>query len=491
MTRLKTILAAFAIAALVTAGGLFAKEDTFGLGMAAQAHIAKKEYAHAVKLLNRAIAEEPMNSWLRGMLANSYYQMKRFSEAKREYEVVLQMEPDNDIARFMVSVVEPLAGLEKEPPKKDAAQEELKPYQIEQRYGPSVAFVGIFNKKGKPFKIGSGFIISEDGLMVTNHHVVAGAASLKAKFTDGRVMEGDYVVNYSPRYDLAVVKLKATEKLKPVVLGDSSKILLGEQAVAIGNPKGMEHTISDGLISAWRDLGRGFKFIQISVPISRGSSGGPLFNLKGEVVGVTQSVLTEGQNLNFAVPVNLVKELLKEPKKIAFNRVVPLKKIAKRKKKPRKAKTYTELTKKNGIIRCTNEKVGFMFLLPDDSWSLEEELKKNRFMVQVASSELLVQVMAVAPEKMGDPGEMADAYFNALKEKGFTVVEPFVPAEAGKGPAKPAILDKEIEGGKKVRTRMLMFFKDKVVYIFSVWHEFAQEEELIKKTSYILGSFKS
>lgn len=487
----RILLLALLSMALLVATSLVCHADPFQLGMSAQAHIAKKEYPQAVALLKKAIAEEPMNSWLRGMLANAYYQTKRFSEAKREYQVVLQMEPNNDLARFMVSVVEPLAGLEKEPARERAPQKELKAYQIEQRYGDTVAFIVIYNKKGKPFKLGSGFVITEDGLLVTNHHVVAGATSLKAKFTNGKVFAGDYVVSYSEKYDLAVVKLKAKDKLPAVSLGDSTKILLGEQAVAIGNPKGMEHTISDGLISAWRDLGRGFKFIQISVPISHGSSGGPLFNLRGEVVGVTQGGLVEGQNLNFAVPINMVKELLKKPGKIAFSQVKELKKKAKGKKPPKKAKTSTELTKEKDTVRCTNEKVGFMFLLPDDAWSLEEETEKGKFMVQVTSNELLVQVMAIAVKKMGEPKVMANEYFNALKEKGFTVVKEFVPQEPGKGPASPAILDKEMERGKKVRTRMLLFFKDRVVYIFSVWHDFAQEKELLEKTDYILKSFKS
>jgi serine protease Do len=95
-----------------------------------------------------------------------------------------------------------------------------------------------------------------------------------------------------------------------VRLGDSDLVQVGERVVAIGNPRGLEQTVTDGLISAIRDTGKGYKLFQMSVPISTGSSGGPLFNMAGEAIGITAAYLEGGQNLNFAIPINYGLALL-------------------------------------------------------------------------------------------------------------------------------------------------------------------------------------
>jgi len=97
---------------------------------------------------------------------------------------------------------------------------------------------------------------------------------------------------------------------RPVKLGDSDKVAIGQRVVAIGNPLGLENTVSDGLISAIRPAEQGIKLLQVSVPLSNGSSGGPLFNLQGEVIGVVAASLQQGQSLNFAIPINEVKPRL-------------------------------------------------------------------------------------------------------------------------------------------------------------------------------------
>lgn len=160
--------------------------------------------------------------------------------------------------------------------------------------------------------LGSGFLISPDGIIVTNYHVIKGAEGLGVKF----VQEKELITNISviktdAVRDIALIKINTPVNATPLPLGDSEQIAVGERVVAIGNPKGLQNTVSDGLVSAVRESG-GVKKIQISVPISHGSSGGALVNMRGEAIGITSSGIEEGQNLNFAIPINYVKEYLQQ-----------------------------------------------------------------------------------------------------------------------------------------------------------------------------------
>ena len=169
--------------------------------------------------------------------------------------------------------------------------------------------------------IGSGFIISQDGMIITNKHVVR---DTEAKYTvlTNNGDEYDVVKMYrDPLNDLAILKIEATN-LKPLALGDSSKLKLGQLAIAIGTPLGeFQNTITTGVISG---LGRGITagspfegfvekldgVIQTDAAISPGNSGGPLLNSSGQVIGVNTAIAGEGQNIGFAIPVNIVKELI-------------------------------------------------------------------------------------------------------------------------------------------------------------------------------------
>lgn len=176
---------------------------------------------------------------------------------------------------------------------------------------PAVVFIGNVDASGKVVSIGSGFVVDANGLIVTNYHVIEGAEAAQVKMKDGEIYDRVEVVDFDTRRDLAVLKIRAFKPLPTVKLGDSGRIEIGEDVVAIGNPHGLEHTVSAGVISAIRQA-EGYRLLQISVPISPGSSGGPLFNMNGEVVGITSSgIVGEGaQNLNFAVPVDYVRPLL-------------------------------------------------------------------------------------------------------------------------------------------------------------------------------------
>jgi hypothetical protein len=166
------------------------------------------------------------------------------------------------------------------------------------------------DKDGKPVAQGTGFVIGNDGAILTNYHVVAEGSSAVVKFPDGAFCVVDGVLASDKARDIAVIKIHG-QNFRTVPLGDSDQVQVGEDVVAIGNPLSLESTVSNGIVSGIRTFKEeGGKFLQITAPISPGSSGGPLFNMAGEVVGITTLYLKAGENLNFAIPVNDAKRLL-------------------------------------------------------------------------------------------------------------------------------------------------------------------------------------
>jgi len=161
---------------------------------------------------------------------------------------------------------------------------------------------------------GSGFVLTPDGLVVTNNHVVAQAQQIVVRVADGREFSAE-VVGRDASTDVALLRLNTggREELPALYLGDSDKLEVGDWVVAIGNPFGLDHSVSHGMISAKeRVLGVGVfdDFIQTDALINPGNSGGPLFNMRGEVVGVNTAIMSQGQGIGFAVPINMVKDLL-------------------------------------------------------------------------------------------------------------------------------------------------------------------------------------
>jgi Do/DeqQ family serine protease len=158
--------------------------------------------------------------------------------------------------------------------------------------------------------LGSGFILSEDGYILTNEHVVKGAAEIKVKLSDQRTYDGK-VVGIDPRTDVAVLKIEAQEKLPTVVLGDSDTLKVGQWALAIGNPFGLDRTLTVGVISATGRANVGIEdyedFIQTDASINPGNSGGPLLNIYGEVMGINTAIVASGQGIGFAIPINLAR----------------------------------------------------------------------------------------------------------------------------------------------------------------------------------------
>lgn len=165
--------------------------------------------------------------------------------------------------------------------------------------------------------VGSGFVIHEDGYIATNAHVVAAADELAVTFADGSKYEA-VVIGRDVERDLAVVKIEPDRPLKPIVFGRSDDLMIGETTIAIGNPVGLQNTLTTGVISALhRELNIDGRVIykdvvQTDASINPGNSGGPLLNILGELIGVNTAVRTDVQNIGFAIPVGQLKELLPE-----------------------------------------------------------------------------------------------------------------------------------------------------------------------------------
>ena len=167
----------------------------------------------------------------------------------------------------------------------------------------------------KASSLGSGFVIDEKGIVITNNHVIANAEDILV-----RVGEKEYkakVIGADPYMDIAVIKMETKDNFKPVTFGDSSKARVGDWVVAIGNPFGLGGTVTSGIISARnRQIGltRYEDFIQTDASINQGNSGGPLFNMKGEVIGINTAIIAPGQSgsigIGFAIPANAASNVI-------------------------------------------------------------------------------------------------------------------------------------------------------------------------------------
>ncbi len=166
--------------------------------------------------------------------------------------------------------------------------------------------------KQKVPSLGSGFVISSDGYIVTNNHVVEDVDSIKVAFQSGFELDA-VVVGRDPKTDIALIKVEPEEALPALPLGDSDAVRPGEWVVAIGNPFGLSHTVTAGIVSALgRNIGQGpyDDFIQTDAAINPGNSGGPLLNLEGEVIGINTAINPRANTVGFSVPINVAKTIL-------------------------------------------------------------------------------------------------------------------------------------------------------------------------------------
>lgn len=231
---------------------------------------------------------------------------------------------------FADGALEALEALEG---KKKTEENYLNPGQVKELTKlakPSLVLVRQLGRDGKRRGTGSGFVVSEEGLIVTNLHVIGEGRPIEVELSDGSIQEVTGIHAWDRTYDLAILQIDPRGlDLKPLPIGDSGKITQGELIVGFGAPQGLSFSVVAGVISAIRKLDPGFigegetpdyPMLQLAMPIEQGNSGGPIINLKGEVLGVVTLRHRVTDNLGFAVPSNDLKALLEKPNPLPMAR---------------------------------------------------------------------------------------------------------------------------------------------------------------------------
>lgn len=210
---------------------------------------------------------------------------------------------------FVPVLLPPLAAQEK----KDGKTVE----QLAEDAKESIAVILYTGRDGKQQGLGTGFVIAENGLIATNLHVIGEARPISVQLFDGSRHEATVVQASDRKLDLAIVKIDAKKKLKPLSLGDSNKLPQGQAIVALGHPLGLEYSVVAGVISGKRDMD-GVSMLQLAIPIEQGNSGGPVLDMQGRVVGIVTMKSLVTANLGFAVPVNALKQIHARPNPVTM-----------------------------------------------------------------------------------------------------------------------------------------------------------------------------
>jgi hypothetical protein len=198
-----------------------------------------------------------------------------------------------------------------------SARTPLPTVELARRISPSIVTITT------PAGFGSGVIVAASGVIVTNLHVLRGATSASVKLANGDIYDDIGIIDVDARKDLLVLKIKAVD-LAHIGVGNSDEVAVGDKVVAMGSPRGLDQTLSDGIISAIRDSGDGYRLFQTNAAASPGSSGGGLFNQYGELIGIVAAKLTSGENLNFGVPINYVRGLLSTQVRMTLQQLATL-----------------------------------------------------------------------------------------------------------------------------------------------------------------------
>ncbi len=209
------------------------------------------------------------------------------------------------------SVVEAAPKTKAPPPKPKTTAD------LAESIAPSLIKITQIGREGTD-GIGSGFIVSADGLIATNLHVIGEARRLQVEMHDGSTHDVTEVYGTDAHHDLSLLKIDA-KNLKSLPLGDSSRVRQGESVVAMGAPEGLGFSIVQGVLSATREID-GNEMLQVAIPIEKGNSGGPLLNTQGQVIGLLTLKHIKTDNLGFAMPVNALKELIKKPNPVPMSR---------------------------------------------------------------------------------------------------------------------------------------------------------------------------
>lgn len=187
-------------------------------------------------------------------------------------------------------------------------QDALTPPQIAQVAKPATVLIRALDANGRALGTGSGFFISPDGMIVTNFHVIEEATSLQIERDSGELFDNVFYVTSDPRRDTAILKIPVANAPALPLAGEDS-VDIGSRIFVMGNPLGQTATFSDGMVSA-RRITNGVQLLQVTAPISPGSSGGPAMDHRGHVIGIATMFLEGGQNLNFLVPIHYVRPMI-------------------------------------------------------------------------------------------------------------------------------------------------------------------------------------
>jgi len=195
------------------------------------------------------------------------------------------------------------------------------PGEIAREQSQAVVIVEALDERGSVIGQGSGFIVTTNGAIISNLHVIQGAAMIRVKLPNGDVYKTTDLVDVDDNKDIVIIKIKGF-KLPTVMLGDSDKAETGDSIVAISSPENLVNSLSTGVISGVRRVDT-HRIFQITAPISRGSSGGALFNSNGEVIGIVTFLLKSGQNINFAVPINYARGMISDEATTSLAKLQP------------------------------------------------------------------------------------------------------------------------------------------------------------------------
>ncbi len=188
--------------------------------------------------------------------------------------------------------------------------------EIFKRAAPAIVEIDCFDEKGVKTSLATGFLVSSDGRIATNFHVIATCKAATVKFANGDIYDAPMVVDTDLRKDLALIRVKAVNTPQ-LALGDSDTLEIGETVYSIGNPSGLQNTLQQGLVNAFRQV-TGYKLVQVSASINPGNSGGPILNDQGAVVAIASARIQGADNLGFAVPINYLKGYLGTRTEVPF-----------------------------------------------------------------------------------------------------------------------------------------------------------------------------
>ena len=203
----------------------------------------------------------------------------------------------------------PAAAQRTAAPQNASLQATPTPRQIAARAHAALLMIRALDANGETLGLGTGFVVSPDGKFVTNYHVIQEAARLSVKLLDGAEYHDVSLVAADPASDLALMQVPGASGLAALPMGSDAQMEVGDRVFVMGNPLGMGGTFTDGMVSGKRPL-EGVAMLQISAPISAGSSGGPVMNERGEVIGVATMMVMGGQTLTMAVPVRYLSRML-------------------------------------------------------------------------------------------------------------------------------------------------------------------------------------